>query len=100
MTRRPPRSTLLPYTTLFRSLDHVPEQGKDGGHGSQGTQHVGGADVSTALAADVEATRGPRHEKADGDGADEIGGDQPQRPHGQRSWALMSVRGPALRRKR
>src|SRR2546426_7874659 len=23
MIRRPPRSTLFPYTTLFRSLDHV-----------------------------------------------------------------------------
>src|SRR2546425_5457304 len=25
MIRRPPRSTLFPYTTLFRSLDAVPE---------------------------------------------------------------------------
>src|SRR5437667_10689362 len=24
MTRRPPRSTLFPYTTLFRSVDHAP----------------------------------------------------------------------------
>src|SRR2546423_6634861 len=24
MIRRPPRSTLFPYTTLFRSLDHAP----------------------------------------------------------------------------
>src|SRR2546429_5241585 len=24
MIRRPPRSTLFPYTTLFRSLDHLP----------------------------------------------------------------------------
>src|SRR3989442_4753217 len=26
MIRRPPRSTLFPYTTLFRSLDLLPEQ--------------------------------------------------------------------------
>src|SRR5437016_12110159 len=26
MIRRPPRSTLFPYTTLFRSLDATPEQ--------------------------------------------------------------------------
>src|SRR3989441_8487079 len=26
MIRRPPRSTLFPYTTLFRSLDAVPHQ--------------------------------------------------------------------------
>src|SRR3712207_6998033 len=27
MIRRPPRSTLFPYTTLFRSLTHVPYKG-------------------------------------------------------------------------
>src|SRR5258705_3812051 len=26
MIRRPPRSTLFPYTTLFRSLSHCPER--------------------------------------------------------------------------
>src|SRR3712207_7866029 len=26
MVRRPPRSTLVPYTTLFRSLDHLGDQ--------------------------------------------------------------------------
>src|SRR3712207_7795809 len=26
MIRRPPRSTLFPYTTLFRSLQHIGEQ--------------------------------------------------------------------------
>src|SRR3712207_7571260 len=26
MIRRPPRSTLFPYTTLFRSLEHVPDE--------------------------------------------------------------------------
>src|SRR2546430_11487916 len=26
MIRRPPRSTLFPYTTLFRSCSHAPEQ--------------------------------------------------------------------------
>src|SRR2546426_6523092 len=32
MIRRPPRSTLFPYTTLFRSqLDRVPERGADRG---------------------------------------------------------------------
>src|SRR2546422_2263045 len=37
MIRRPPRSTLFPYTTLFRSLvpavgDHVAPAGRRGGH--------------------------------------------------------------------
>src|SRR2546422_7007682 len=29
MIRRPPRSTLFPYTTLFRSLAHPPRPGGD-----------------------------------------------------------------------
>src|SRR5258706_1410568 len=31
MIRRPPRSTLFPYTTLFRSLAHLPAQAARGG---------------------------------------------------------------------
>src|SRR3712207_8120649 len=30
MIRRPPRSTLFPYTTLFRSLPHVPPIYREG----------------------------------------------------------------------
>src|SRR2546425_4903448 len=39
MIRRPPRSTLFPYTTLFRSLRHA-----DGGHrgGAEPRRHRGG----------------------------------------------------------
>src|SRR2546423_6295194 len=36
MIRRPPRSTLFPYTTLFRSL------GSRGGRGVEGPHHRGG----------------------------------------------------------
>src|SRR5260370_34601228 len=38
MIRRPPRSTLFPYTTLFRSLNAVPAECEqdDGGLGHQG----------------------------------------------------------------
>src|SRR5256885_3540222 len=36
MIRRPPRSTLFPYTTLFRSVDRV-GSGDDGGPG--GVEH-------------------------------------------------------------
>src|SRR5258706_5744657 len=32
MIRRPPRSTLFPYTTLFRSPDVVPDVDRDHGH--------------------------------------------------------------------
>src|SRR5258708_18012010 len=30
MIRRPPRSTLFPYTTLFRSLGDIDAEGRDG----------------------------------------------------------------------
>src|SRR5256885_3913516 len=35
MIRRPPRSTLFPYTTLFRSLDRLPITLRSGDGGSQ-----------------------------------------------------------------
>src|SRR5258708_18974040 len=44
MIRRPPRSTLFPYTTLFRSLvdellvGHVDQRGEEGGAGGQERQ--------------------------------------------------------------
>src|SRR2546425_9588845 len=54
MIRRPPRSTLFPYTTLFRSL---------GGHADAVPQHGGGEQLHVVghdeLAA-VEQRRGPR----------------------------------------
>src|SRR3712207_8907044 len=47
MIRRPPRSTLFPYTTLFRSQtqpDGVAEGGgAGGGHGSEASQPAGAA---------------------------------------------------------
>src|SRR2546428_6872162 len=43
MIRRPPRSTLFPYTTLFRSLD-------------QATLFAGTMPVATATERDVEGT--------------------------------------------
>src|SRR2546429_2226436 len=36
MIRRPPRSTLFPYTTLFRSVT-VPQKNEAGGAGTAGT---------------------------------------------------------------
>src|SRR2546421_8282526 len=40
MIRRPPRSTLFPYTTLFRSRT-VQYGGSVGGHGAPRRDHVG-----------------------------------------------------------
>src|SRR5256712_7441470 len=36
MIRRPPRSTLFPYTTLFRSIDRAPDDLGDAGRGQMG----------------------------------------------------------------
>src|SRR2546430_8484722 len=38
MIRRPPRSTLFPYTTLFRSRVQDPSEAGDGQHGQQEEQ--------------------------------------------------------------
>src|SRR2546425_5993621 len=40
MIRRPPRSTLFPYTTLFRSLDQEEAGECSSQHGAQGVQTV------------------------------------------------------------
>src|SRR2546425_7067329 len=46
MIRRPPRSTLFPYTTLFRSLRG---SGKDGVRAVTGSQHLESHAPGTAL---------------------------------------------------
>src|SRR5256885_8796715 len=38
MIRRPPRSTLFPYTTLFRSVVDAGQQDDDGHHGADDLQ--------------------------------------------------------------
>src|SRR5256885_13029541 len=43
MIRRPPRSTLFPYTTLFRSHDHLRHDGS--GFGDGAAQRLHGAAV-------------------------------------------------------
>src|SRR3712207_6911182 len=66
MIRRPPRSTLFPYTTLFRSVvahrqeaggntEGGRELGRDFGRGGAGTQPFGSQDVGgKVLIADLE----------------------------------------------
>src|SRR3712207_8887781 len=41
MIRRPPRSTLFPYTTLFRSLKTDPGAKRGGGQGTQWSENNG-----------------------------------------------------------
>src|SRR2546422_4425294 len=43
MIRRPPRSTLFPYTTLFRSRDGRPRHGGPGFAAGEGASGAGGA---------------------------------------------------------
>src|SRR5437867_6797881 len=50
MLRRPPRSTLFPYTTLFRSVADFPPEGERGETDqSAGSQHVHRDRKSTRL---------------------------------------------------
>src|SRR3712207_8614773 len=54
MIRRPPRSTLFPYTTLFRSLDRLPEPARH----EQADDLLGG---DLQLAAEAAADVGSHH---------------------------------------
>src|SRR3712207_8192059 len=53
MIRRPPRSTLFPYTTLFRSLDgvRVPEDALLGQEGGGWTQLMAGLNYERTILA-------------------------------------------------
>src|SRR3712207_6929165 len=64
MIRRPPRSTLFPYTTLFRSLDQQRE--RDGEQRAERTEHP---------SPEQQRDEGDRHRQADRV-ADEPGLDQ------------------------
>src|SRR5687768_18311671 len=68
MTRRPPRSTLFPYTTLFRS-DHVVEAHDDVGDGDDahgGPQAVRGFDFAFGgiLFRNQQLDRDPQEQQA------------------------------------
>src|SRR3712207_8688304 len=72
MMRRPPRSTLFPYTTLFRSLLHrrvAPDRAADRGHvrgrplaqDNAGRLRVPAAERAGQPAADVPGVRSEEH---------------------------------------
>src|SRR5690242_21092970 len=57
MFRRPPRSTLFPYTTLFRSQRLG---GRQGGRGGSGLAQGVGAEAATQGTNAGQASQGPR----------------------------------------
>src|SRR2546429_4610495 len=61
MIRRPPRSTLFPYTTLFRSETDDQESGQAENQEGEGISH-GSPSLSNHPAADHHGKR-PRHER-------------------------------------
>src|SRR5436305_4881494 len=70
MIRRPPRSTLFPYTTLFRS--------HRGHHSRAG---LPGAGSSARVRADVERVGGPQPGRALGQRSEEHTSELQSRPH-------------------
>src|SRR3712207_9518777 len=58
MIRRPPRSTLFPYTTLFRS-DLRPQQGGSGADGAAGGRRVWHPERRAPLLQHLRAPTGP-----------------------------------------
>src|SRR3712207_6994550 len=65
MIRRPPRSTLFPYTTLFRSLEMGTRKERDAGDGARGSWHHPGARhrVRRSSSRDPGAGRGVREDR-------------------------------------
>src|SRR3712207_7954462 len=68
MIRRPPRSTLFPYTTLFRSVvqvgdDHVRDLARVAPHGDQAVGD-GAADLAPALLRERGVEAGVHHDLA------------------------------------
>src|SRR3712207_8147312 len=60
MIRRPPRSTLFPYTTLFRSLG-ADDAGQPGDHRRLGRPEAGEADEDRGVQGDLHGA-GEAHE--------------------------------------
>src|SRR3712207_8323621 len=58
MIRRPPRSTLFPYTTLFRSDVRLAEDHRGVVHQVAGGEVVGAVEDQVVVAEDVEHVRG------------------------------------------
>src|SRR2546430_12377174 len=58
MIRRPPRSTLFPYTTLFRSDEH---QDADGDRPAQGTMFEHGQIIMSSEWSVVSGSRSEEH---------------------------------------
>src|SRR3712207_9048938 len=76
MIRRPPRSTLFPYTTLFRSEDVVAgyPAGAAGGPGHRG-EHADGGGLAGAIGSENAQDGAGGHGEADavdGDGVIEL----------------------------
>src|SRR2546430_13314435 len=57
MIRRPPRSTLFPYTTLFRSLPQVAEGGVPGAEVVDGQPYPDGLQLGQVGVQDRKSTR-------------------------------------------
>src|SRR3712207_8091733 len=70
MIRRPPRSTLFPYTTLFRSLHGVGAAGQGAGDGAAGLDAAVGDDVHVPAAGLVEVVPPGGGRIGDGAGQD------------------------------
>src|SRR2546422_5093587 len=62
MIRRPPRSTLFPYTTLFRSISHLVQgisyiDRPTGGEGEEVSTRIGGFQIADSAILDLETDR-------------------------------------------
>src|SRR3712207_8605633 len=80
MIRRPPRSTLFPYTTLFRSRQRGSQAGRGAGRGAHNHRRAKARQVQTVLVEQLPLGALPSREEPRSDrGRGGRGGTDPQR---------------------
>src|SRR3989449_6871809 len=94
MIRRPPRSTLFPYTTLFRSIARVAGPQAAGSHGRGAAHHAQRHRRACAAGAepDPDPRRRARRQRLAGDGAQEHQDHQGAAAEGRGEEVMPSVK--------
>src|SRR2546427_5212175 len=94
MIRRPPRSTLFPYTTLFRSIAerHASGEGVSTRHELPAQRHCSIGESHSAPASIAGAGTGDRHGYAVGSGRQDRKSTRLNSSHSQISYAVFCLK--------
>src|SRR2546427_4573561 len=92
MIRRPPRSTLFPYTTLFRSLDVLLAVDLRRSEGSRGLGLAGGEGLRGALALADDPHTAPAFAACESEAAADRKSTRLNSSHSQISYAVFCLK--------